>query len=61
MVEEQYHVRIILLNNQGEKEWEYINKDDNEDIGFITWSRVIENELFIKNFKLMVKNKQCSN
>ncbi|MDC0352484.1 arylsulfotransferase family protein [Candidatus Pelagibacter sp.] len=61
MVEEQNHGRIILLNNQGEKEWEYINKDDNEDIGYITWSRVIENELFIKNFKLMVKNKQCSN
>ena len=61
MVEETNHGRIILFNNKGEKEWEFVNKDKNGDIGHVTWSRVIEDELFIENFKLMVKNKQCLN
>ena len=61
MVEEQNHGRIILFNNKGEKEWEFVNKDKNGDIGYISWSRVIEDEIFIKNFKSMVKNKQCLN
>ena len=61
MIEEQNHGRIILFNNAGKKEWEFVNKDKNGDIGFVSWSRVIEDELFIKNFKLLVKNKQCLN
>ena len=61
MVEEQNHGRIILFNNKGEKEWEFVNKDKNGDIGIVSWSRVIEDEIFIKNFKSMVKNKQCLN
>ena len=61
MVEEQNHGRIILFNNKGEKEWEFVNKDKNGDIGFVSWSRVIEDELFIKNFKSMIKNKKCLN
>jgi len=61
MVEEQNHGRIILFNNKGEKEWEFVNKDKNGDIGFVSWSRVIEDEIFIKNFKSMLKNKTCLN
>ena len=61
LVEEQNHGRIILFNNVGEKEWEFVNKDQNGEIGRVSWSRVIEEKLFIKNFKSMVKNKQCSN
>ena len=61
MVEEQKHGRIILFNNKGEKEWELVNKDKNGDIGFVNWSRIIENESFIKNFKSMVKNRKCLN
>ena len=59
MVEEQNHGRIILFNNKGEKEWEFVNKDKNGDIGFVSWSRIIEDEIFIKKFKLLVKNKKC--
>ena len=59
MVEEQNHGRIILFNNKGEKEWEFVNKDKNSDIGIISWSRVIEDELFIEKFKSLVKNKTC--
>jgi hypothetical protein len=61
LVEEQNHGRIILFNNRGEKELEFVNKDKNGNIGFVSWSRVIEDELIIKNFKLLVKNKQCLN
>ena len=61
MIEETLHGRIILLNNKGEKEWEFINKDKNGDIGILTWTRVIEDELFIQKFKSLIKNKKCTN
>ena len=61
MVEEQDHGRIILFNNKGEKEWEFVNKDKNGDIGFVSWSRIIEDELFIEQFKSLVENKKCTN
>ena len=61
MVEEQNHGRIILFNNQGEKEWEFVNKDKNGNIGFISWSRVIEDELFIEKFKSLIKDQKCLN
>ena len=49
------------LSSKGEKEWEFVNKDKNGDIGFVNWSRVIEDELFIERFKSLVKNKKCLN
>ena len=61
MVEEQNHGRIILFNNKGEKEWEFVNIDDNGEIGFVNWFRVIENEDFVKKFKLLVNSKECTN
>ena len=61
LVEEQNHGRILLFNNRGEKEWEFINKDKNGDIGLISWSRVIEDKVFIEQFKNLVKNKKCIN
>ena len=61
MVEEQNHGRIILFNNEGEKEWEFINKDKNGDIGYVKWSRIIENQILIDNFNSLIKNKNCSN
>ena len=61
MVEEQNHGRIILFNNQGEKEWVFVNKDKNGDIGYISWSRIIEDELFIEKFKSVVDNRKCTN
>ena len=61
LVDESNHARIILLNNKGETEWEFINKNENGDIGFVSWSRVIEDEKFIEKFKSLVKNKKCLN
>tara|TARA_B100000767_G_scaffold7434_1_gene7357 strand:+ start:420 stop:1706 length:1287 start_codon:yes stop_codon:yes gene_type:complete len=61
IVEEQNHGRIILFNSKGEKEWEFVNKDKNGDVGVINSSRVIEDELFIEKFKFLVKDKKCLN
>ena len=61
MVDESNHGRIILFNNQGEKEWEFVNKDKNGNIGFVNWSRIIEDEIFIEKFKSLVENKKCTN
>ena len=61
IVEETVHGRIILFNNQGEIEWEFINKDKNGKIGHLFWFRIIEDELFIQKFKSLVKNKKCLN
>jgi hypothetical protein len=59
IVEEQNHGRIILFNNKGEKEWEFVNKDKNGNIGVIAWGRVIEDQLFIEKFKSVVKSTKC--
>ena len=61
MVEEQNHGRIILFNNKGRKEWEFVNKDINGRVGTITWSRIIEDKLFIEKFKSLVDSKKCTN
>ncbi len=61
LVEESVHGRIILFNKEGEKEWEYINKDKNGDVSLFSFSSVIEDELFIEKFRSQVKKKKCSN
>ena len=55
------HGRIILFNNKGQKVWEYINKDKNGKISYFSFSWVIEDELFIEQFKSLVENKKCTN
>ena len=61
MVDESAHGRIILFNNKGQKEWEFINKDINGNINIVSWSRIIEDELFIEKFKSLIEDKKCVN
>ena len=61
LVEEQNYGRLIFYNKYGDKEWEYVNKDKNGDIFYISWSRVIEDKQFIQKFKSLVESKKCSN
>ena len=58
MVEEQKFGRIILFNNKGDKEWEFVNKDENGDIGILNSCRIIENSTFIKKYKSLVEEKK---
>ena len=60
MVEEQ-NQRIILFNNKGQKEWEFVNKDNQGMVSYVKWSRIIEDKLFIEKFKSLVENKKCIN
>lgn len=57
-VEEQRHGRIILFDKNGQKEWEYINKATNGDIGYTCCCRIIEDKLFIEKFKSLMVNKR---
>ena len=61
LFEEMDHGRVILFNQNGKKEWEFVNKDVNGDIGFLSWSRVIEDEKIIEKLKNLYKNKKCLN
>ena len=61
IVDEDEFARLILFNKKGEKEWEFINKDKNGNIGLMDWSRIIEDEFFIEKFKSLVENKKCTN
>ncbi len=60
MIEEQNHGRIIFFNKEGQKEWEYVNKDINGDIGVVSWSRIIEDKILIKKIKSLIKSKKCT-
>ena len=50
----------MIFDKNKIKEIEYINKDENEDIGLLL-SRIIEDQTFIENFKSVISAKECSN
>ena len=56
IVEEQNHGRVMLFNNKGEKEWEFINKDKNGNIGRTSSISILEDRVFINKFKSTVVN-----
>ena len=59
LVEEQNYGRIILYNKSGNKEWEYVNNSDDGSVWAVKWSRIVEDEQFIKNLKSKLENKKC--
>ena len=61
LIEETLHGRLILFNKDGEKEWEFVNKDKKGGIYFISWSRIIEDIDFIKKIKNKIEKTKCSN
>ncbi len=61
LVEESVHGRIILFNKEGQKIWEYINKDKNGVISYFSFSLILEDELLIKKLKSSIKNTKCLN
>ena len=48
-----------LFNNEGKKEWEFVNKDENGDIDMLLTELLKIN--FIDNFKSLVEKKECLN
>ena len=49
--EEEIMVGSFYLTIKVIKEWEFVNKDENDNIGQISWSRIIENPTFVKKYK----------
>ena len=58
-LEEQNYGRILLLNNKGDLEWEYINRAKNGKVYILNWSSIIDDYKFINYIKKMKKNKKC--
>ena len=50
-IEEQNSGRLLLIDNKGELEWEYVNKNKDNNIYQTTWSRIIKDKSMIKNLK----------
>ena len=61
LVEEQNYGRLIFFNKDGEKEWEFVNKDDKGNIYVLSWSRIIEDKNLISKLKEKIKNTTCLN
>ena len=59
LVEEQNKGKLFFFNNKGEKEWEYVNKDQNNDIYFISWARIIKDKSISNSLRKKYKNKKC--
>ena len=50
-LEEQNYGRILLLNNKGDLEWEYINRAKNGKVYILNWSSIIDDYEFINYIK----------
>ena len=61
MAEETDYGRILFFNNIGDLEWEFVNKDDNDNIYILDWSRIIKNKQLIENIKQKIQNTKCTN
>ena len=61
MVEETDYGRILFFNNTGDLEWEFVNKDDNDNIYIIQFSRIIKNKQLIESIRQTIQNTKCIN
>ncbi len=59
IVEETNFGRILFFNHDGDKIWEYVNKDSKDKIFTFSWIRVIEQPEIIKSLKKIIINKNC--
>lgn len=59
LVEEQEKGRLMFFNNKGEKEWEYVNKDQNNDVHFISWARIIDDKSLLNSLREKYNNNTC--
>ena len=59
MVEDTDNGRIVFFNFDGEIEWEFVNKADNNKVYTVSWSRIVEDKNLIKNIKQKIQNTTC--
>ena len=58
-VEEENYGRIVLIDKNGELEWEYVNKDNQGKVNWLSWSRIIKDKKLIENIRNLTENKKC--
>lgn len=58
-LEEENYGRIILIDKNGELEWEYVNKDKEGKVNWLSWSRIIKDKKLIENIRNLTENKKC--
>lgn len=59
LIEEHPHGRAILYDKNGEKIWEFINKDSKGDTYLLNWSRVIQDKYQIETLNNLISQKDC--
>ncbi len=60
LIEEQAKGRLLLINENGELEWEYVNKSRDNKVYQLNWSRIVNNNEHIKKLRYEIENKNCS-
>jgi len=55
LIEETNSGRLIYINNQGEKVWEFYNKSNNGKVARITWHNLITEDFELKHVKDFIK------
>ena len=61
LVEETDYGRLIFFNKEGQKEWEFVNKDSDGNIYVVSWSRIIEDKQLISKLRDKIENTKCLN
>ena len=61
LIEEQDYGRLIMIDNKGNLEWEFVNKNDKNETYVLNWSRIVDDSDTINNIKNMIDKKECQN
>ena len=61
LVDSESSGRILFFDKNGDLEWEFVNKADNDRIYYINWVRVIKNKQLIEDVKQKIQNTRCTN
>ena len=59
IIEEEIAGRLLLINNKNEIEWEYINKNRNNSVYTLNWSRLLKDKEKIKKIKKIISKRKC--
>ena len=58
-IEETNFGRILYFNSQGKLLWEYINREDNKKVNWISWARIVYLKKDISNIENIIENQSC--
>ena len=50
-----------MIDNKGNLEWEFVNKNDKNETYVLNWSRIVDDSDTINNIKNMIDKKECQN